>query len=83
MKKAALAAKDYAADIFRTKAWNGFILNGLKAWYAHTRGWICSNITLTVVNYEDLVENYETGNLNNLNSNSLKKAISQLLSLNL
>ena len=62
MKKAALAAKDYGAYIFHTNAWNNFILNGLKAWYAHTRGWLCSNITTSLLHYEDLTENYSQGN---------------------
>ena len=62
MKKAALAAKDYGAYIFHTNAWNNFILNGLKAWYAHTRGWLCSNVTISVLHYEDLAEDYSQGN---------------------
>ena len=63
MKKAALAAKDYGAYIFHTNSWNNFILNGLKAWYAHTRGWLCSNITVSLLHYEDLTENYSQGNI--------------------
>ena len=62
LKQAALAANDYGADIFTTKAWKKFATSGVKAWYAHTRGWLCSKIEdITLVYYENVVDNFNDG----------------------
>ena len=62
LKQAALAANDYGADIFTTESWKSFATSGIKAWYAHTRGWLCSKIEdIMVVHYEKVIENFSDG----------------------
>lgn len=62
LKQAALAANYYDADIFATDSWKSFATSGIKAWYAHTRGWLCSNVAdLSVVHYEQVVNAFDEG----------------------
>ena len=62
LKQAALAANDYGADIFTTESWKSFATSGIKAWYAHTRGWLCSKIEdILLVHYEKVIENFNDG----------------------
>ena len=62
LKQAALAANDYEADIFATEAWKNFASSGVKAWYAHTRGWLCSKIEdITLIHYETVLDDFDKG----------------------
>ena len=54
----------YLASIFGTPAWRNFATSGAKAWYAHSKGWICSSVKkLSVLHYEDFATNYENGKI--------------------
>ena len=62
LKQAALAANDYEADIFATEAWKIFAATGVKAWYAHTRGWLCSKVEdITLIHYEKVLDDFDNG----------------------
>ena len=62
LKQAALAANDYEADIFATEAWKNFATTGVKAWYAHTRGWLCSKVEdITLIHYEKVLDDFDNG----------------------
>ena len=62
LKQAALAANDYDADIFSTETWKKFATSGIKAWYAHTRGWLCSKIEhITLIHYENVLNYFTNG----------------------
>lgn len=62
LKQAALAANYYDADIFATDSWKSFATSGIKAWYAHTRGWLCGNVKdLSIVHYEQVVNAFDEG----------------------
>ena len=62
LKQAALAANNYEADVFGTEKWKNFAISGVKAWYAHTRGWLCSKVKhITLVHYEILLLDFNRG----------------------
>ena len=66
LKQASLASNDLKSSIFQTEAWTDFATSGTKAWYAHTRGWICGSVNkLSVLHYEDFTNNYEHGKREN------------------
>ena len=62
LKQASLASNDLKASIFETATWKSFATSGTKAWYAHTKGWICSSVQkLSILHYEDFATNFENG----------------------
>jgi hypothetical protein len=62
MKQAAKAAIESRQSLFKTQAWDAFATSGIKAWFAHTKSWICSGVAkLDVIHYEDMTENFEHG----------------------
>ena len=58
-------AKHFCSEIylnFSTETWKKFATSGIKAWYAHTRGWLCSKIEhITLIHYENVLKNFKDG----------------------
>lgn len=62
LKQANLAANDFKSKIFETTKWHEFATSGIKAWYAHVRGWICGQTSgLNIIHYEDFSSKFDEG----------------------